>query len=167
VLGSVAFCGGLRALCRGRRAPAPDTVTLPAPPPDTVVVVRQADPEVPAGTSATICLATGESVDVRVTPAGDTLVGPPWIPVRELPPGLVFEGIYAEGHEWFESGDPMRFDGGEYVRTGEPSPRNCSDIVRVGEHENVPLFANRGAEAPFTALNVPVRPGTWQAYQRR
>ena len=167
VLGSVAFCGGLRALCRGRRAPAPDTVTLPAPPPDTVVVVRQADPEVPQGTSETLCLATGESVDVRVTAVGDTLVGPPWIPVRELPPGLVFAGTYAEGHDWFGTGEPISFGGGEYVRTGDPSPLNCSEIVRVGEHENVPLFANRGAEAPFTVLHVPVTPSSWQAYRRR
>ena len=167
VLGSVAFCAGLRALCRGRRAPAPDTVTLPAPPPDTVVVVRQAEPEVPQGTSETLCLATGEGVDIRVTAVGDTLVGPPWLPVRELPRGLVFAGSYAAGHEWFESGGPIRFGGGEYVRTGDPSPLNCSDIVQVGEHERVPLFANRGAEAPFAVLHVPVTPGSWLSYPRR
>ena len=167
VLGSIAFCGGRRALCRGRRAPAPDTVTLPAPPPDTVVIVRRAEPEVPEGTAETLCLATGESVDIRVTAVGDTLVGPPWISVRELPPSLVFAGSYAEGHEWFGAGEPIRFGGGEYVPTGDPSPLNCSEIVRVGEHESVPLFANRGAEPPFAVLHVPVRPGTWQAYRRR
>lgn len=167
VLGSIAFCGGMRALCRGRRAPAPDTVTLPAPPPDTVLVVRQADTEAPEGTSGTLCLATGESVGITVTAAGDTLIGPPWIPIRELPPGLVFAGSYAEGHEWFGAGQPIRFDGREYVRTGDPSPLNCSEILRVGEHEGVPLFANRGAGTPFVVLQVPVKPGLWQAYRRR
>lgn len=167
LLGSIAFCGGMRALCRGRRAPAPDTVTLPAPPPDTVVVVREAEPEVPEGTSEALCLATGESVDIRVTAVGDTLVGPPWIPVRELPSGLVFAGSYAEGLEWFGAGEPIRSGGGEYVPTGDPTPLNCSEIVRVGEHEGVPLFADRGAEPPFAVLHVPVRPGTWQPYRRR
>lgn len=166
VLGSVAFCGGMRSLCRGRRAPPPDTVTLPAPPPDTVVV-RRADTEVPAGTSATLCLATGQGVDVRVTPAGDTLVGPPWVPVRGLPPGLVFAGSYADGHEWFEAGEPISHGGGEYLRTGDPSPLNCGEIERIGEHEGVSLFANRGGEPPVAALHVPVRPGAWQAYRRR
>ena len=169
VLASVAFCGGTRALCRGRRAPAPDTVALPAPPPDTVVVVRtEAEaPEVPEGTSETLCLATGQSVDVRVTAAGDTLAGPPWISIRELPPGLVFAGSYAEGHEWFGAGEPVVLGGGVYVRTGDPASLNCSEIVQVGEHERVPLFANRGAEPPFAVLYVPVRPGSWQAYRRR
>lgn len=166
VLGSVAFCGGMRALCRGRRAPAPDTVTLPAPPPDTVVV-REVDPEVPEGTPVTLCLATGEGIDGRVTASGDTLVGPPWIPIRELPPGLVFAGSYASGHEWFGTGDPIPFGSGEYVRTGDPSPLNCSEIARVGEHERVPLFADRSAEPPFAVVYVPVTPGFWQAYRRR
>ena len=167
VLASVAFCGGMRALCRGRRAPAPDTVALPAPPPDTVVVVRTEAPEVPEGTSETLCLATGQSVSVRVTAAGDTLAGPPWISIRELPPGLVFAGSYAEGQEWFAAGEPVVLGGGEYVRTGDPSPLNCSEVVQVGEKEGVPLFANRGAEPPFAVLYVPVRPGSWQTYQRR
>lgn len=167
VVGSVAFCGGMRALCRGRRPPAPDTVTLPAPPPDTVIVVREAEPEVPEGTSEVLCLATGVSVDVRVTAAGDTLVGPPWIPIRELPPGLVLAGSYAEGHEWFGAGEPIRLGGAEYLRAGDPAPLSCSEIVRVGEREGVPLFANRGAEPPFAVLLVPVRPGSWQSYRRR
>ena len=166
VLGSVAFCGGMRALCRGRRAPAPDTVTLPAPPPDTVVVVRETETEPPEGTAEALCLATGESVGILVTAAGDTLVGPPWIPVRELPPGLVFAGRYAEGHEWFEAGDPIRFGDGDYVPTGDPSPLDCREIVRIGEHEGVPLFGVRGAEPPFSVLHVPVRPGAWQPYRR-
>lgn len=166
VLGSVAFCGGMRALCRGRRAPAPDTVTLPAPPPDTVVV-REVDPEVPEGTPVTLCLATGEGIDGRVTASGDTLVGPPWIPIRELPPGLVFAGSYASGHEWFGTGDPIPFGSGEYVRTGDPSPLNCGEIARVGEHERVPLFADRSAEPPFAVVYVPATPGFWQAYRRR
>ena len=51
VLGSVAFCAGMREMCRGRRAPAPDTVTLPAPPPDTVVLVVELPPVPPEGTA--------------------------------------------------------------------------------------------------------------------
>ncbi|MYH54370.1 MAG: hypothetical protein F4139_15760 [Gemmatimonadetes bacterium] len=167
VLGSVAFCGGIRVLCRGRRAPAPDTVTLPAPPPDTVIVIRSADSAVPEGTPVTLCLATGESIDVRVTEAGDTLAGPPWVPIRELPPGLVVAGSYAEGREWFDAGEPIRFDDREYVGEGDLQGLDCDEIVEVGDHGRVPLFAGRSAEVPFAVLYVPVTPGYWQAYRRR
>ena len=122
VLGSVAFCGGRRGLCRGERRPAPDTVTLPAPPPDTVVVVREVAPEtanVPEGSPETLCLATGVGVSVRVTAAGDTLVGPPWVSIGDLRPGLVFAGSYAEGREWFTADEPVRFEDREYTRTGD------------------------------------------------
>ena len=166
VLGSVAFCGGLRALCRGRRAPAPDTVTLPAPPPDTVVVVRRAEPEVPEGTSETLCLATGVGVEVRVTAAGDTLLGPPWISIRELRPGLVFAGSYAQGREWLEAAQPVAFGDFEYSGARDSRRLACSQITRVGEYDGVPLFADRSAGPPFEVLYVPVRPGRWETYRR-
>lgn len=170
VLGSVAFCGGRGTLCRGRRRPAPDTVTLPAPPPDTVVVVRETGPEgrgAPEGAAETLCLATGIGVEIRVTIAGDTLIAPSWASVRELRPGLAFAGRYAEGRAWFTADDPVRFEDRDYARTGGDIRLNCGEVVRVGEHGGVPLFADRRAEAPVELLHVPFRPGVWRTYRRR
>ena len=167
VLGSVAFCAGMREMCRGRRAPAPDTVTLPAPPPDTVVVVGELPPVPPEGTAVTLCLATGESVGVLVTQAGDTLVGPAWISIRDLPPGLGFEGGYAEGAEWFAAGDPVRFDDRDYVAEGDPARLDCGEIERVGHYRGVPLFAVRARAPTPEVLYIPVRPGVWRAHGRR
>ena len=167
VLGSVAFCGGRRTLCRGERKPAPDTVTLPAPPPDTVVIVREVAAEALEGTPETLCLATGIGLSVRVTTAGDTLVGPSWASVSELRPGLVFAGSYAEGREWFIADAPVRFEEHEFVGTEGPVRLNCDRIVRVGEYAGVVIFTNRSAEPPFETLYVPLRPGIWRTYQRR
>lgn len=170
VLGSLAFCGGKRrSLCRGERKPAPDTVTLPAPPPDTVVIVRDAAPEAAesAGTSETLCLATGVGVSVRVTAAGDTLVGPSRASLRELRPGLVFAGSYAEGREWFVAGRPVLLGDLEYVRTDGDVRLNCDGIVLAGQYGGVPVFADRRAGPPFGTVYVPLRPGIWRTYRRR
>jgi len=169
-LASVAFCGARRGLCRGEREPAPDTVTLPAPPPDTVVIVRETGPgaaEAPAGTPETLCLATGIGVEVRITAYGDTLAGPSWTSIGDLRPGLVFAGSYAEGREWFIAGEPLRVAGREYVRTDEDSRLNCDDIVRVGDYGGVAVFADRTAVPPFETVHLPLRPGTWRAYRLR
>ena len=170
VLASVAFCGGRRALCRGERKPAPDTVTLPAPPPATVIVVREAAPEVaeaPVGTRDSLCLATGIAVHVSTTAAGDTLLGPSWVSIADLRPGLVFAGSYAEGREWFMANEPVHFEDREYARTNGEVRLNCAHIVRVGEYGGVAVFADRSAERPFEIVHVPSRPGIWSTYRRR
>ena len=164
VLGSVAFCWARQALCRGERKPAPDTVTLPAPPPDTVVIVRQAAPEAPA---ETLCLATGVGVEVRITSAGDTLLGPSWASMAELRPGLVFAGGYAAAREWSTAGEPVFFENRRYGPTGGRTKPDCDEIVPVGEYGGVTLFADRSAEAPPETLYVPLRPGVWRAYRVR
>lgn len=154
-------------LCRPalmeRPVMVPDTVRLPAPPPDTVIVTRE--PELPTGTAATICLATGQDVQVIVTAQNDTLVGPTRVSIRTLRPGVVFAGTYAEGRDWFVADQPIVFEERQYLKSGGEVSLNCPDIIRVGEFMGVPLFAMRTAERPFEMLYVPVRPGVWQAYQ--
>ncbi|MDE2762931.1 MAG: hypothetical protein OXQ94_00600 [Gemmatimonadota bacterium] len=170
LLGSVVFCGGRRTLCRGERKPAPDTVTLPAPPPDTVVIVRETAAgvtEAPEGTPETLCLATGKGVEVRVTTAGDTLVGPSWASIGELRPGLVFAGSYAGDRAWFIADEPVRFEDRLYAGTGGDMRLNCDEIVRVGEYAGVPVFADRSAEPPLENVHVPRRPGIWRTYRHR
>ncbi len=171
---SVALCGS--GLCRAslRDRPDPDVVVLPAAPPDTVVVTRVENPPLPIGTAATICLSTGDRIDVLLTAAGDTLVGPSCTPLRDLQPAVVLAGVYAANTGWFEAGEPIAFEQGSYGRVGAPVELNCEDIRRVGEHLGVPLFvtSTRGAPpdgvptdgAPTEIIYVPVRPGVWQAY---
>ncbi len=145
-------------------------MTLPAPPPDTVIVVREAAPEAaaaPAGTRETLCLATGIGVEVSVTASGDTLLGPSWISVADLRPGLVFAGSYAEGREWFITDEPFRFENREYARMDGNGRPNCAEIVQVGEYGGVAVFADRSAERPFEMVYVPLRPGIWRTYRRR
>lgn len=155
---------GLSLILRDRD-PVVETVQLPAPPPDTVVVEREVEPALPEGTPTQLCLATGENVTVYITPQGDTLVGPRRVNVRNLGPGVAFAGEYAAGRDWFVGDEPIVFEERSYAKSGGEVSLDCANIVRVGEHMGVPLFANAGAERPFETLYVPVRPGVWQAYQ--
>ncbi len=145
--------------------PAPDTVMLPAPPPDTVYVTREVAPPLPEGTPASICLATGESVQVHISAQGDTLVGPTRVPIRSLRPGVDFAGQYAAGKAWFTGDEAITFENRRYDKSGEEVRLECGQIMRVGEHMGVPLYVMRNAERPFEMLYVPVRPGVWQGYQ--
>ncbi|MBI4540425.1 MAG: hypothetical protein HY704_13060 [Gemmatimonadetes bacterium] len=167
VLGSVAFCPGNGGLCKSHLLPRakPDTVQLPAPPPDTVIVTREVTPPLPTGTPASLCLATGEEVQILVTAQSDTLLGPQRVSVRTLRPAAVFAGTYAQGRDWFTRDEQITFERRRYAKFGEAVSLRCSEIVRVGEHQGVPLFARTDAQRPYNTLYVPVRPGVWQAYQ--
>ncbi len=164
LIASVALCG--RGLCRAslRDRPDPDVVVLPAAPPDTVVVTRIETPPPPTGTAVTLCLSTGEGVEVLLTSAGDTLVGPSRTPLSELRPTVVLAGVYAENRVWFEDDDDVTFEQRTYGKFGAAVELDCGDIRRVGEHLGVPLFAPDTGGAPPAILYVPVRAGVWQPY---
>lgn len=167
ILGSIALCPDTGGMCKPDLIEriAPDTIQLPAPPPDTVVVEREVVPPLPTGTAQQICLATGQAEQVLVTAQGDTLVGPARVSVSDLRPGVVFAGTYAEGADWYANDESIRFERATYDRSGGELRLNCGDITRVGEHNGVPLFADRGTDSPYDKLYVPVRPGVWQAYE--
>ncbi len=167
ILGSIAVCPGDGFLCKPSlmEREAPDTVRLPAPPPDTVTVTREVGRPLPEGNPASICLATGQDVNILLTAQGDTLVGPDRTSIRTLRPGVVFAGTYAEGRAWFTNDEAVSFENAGYNKSGSPVSLQCPNIMRVGEHMGVPLFVMRNAERPFETLYVPVRPGVWQAYQ--
>ncbi len=154
---------GLSVMFRGRDVER--VVQLPAPPPDTVVVTRTQEPELPQGTPTQLCLATGETVTVYVTPQGDTLVGPRRVSVSQLGAGVAFAGEYAAGRDWFVNDEPVAFQDRNYQKAGGEVSLNCANIMRVGEFGGVPLFADTGASSPYQRLYVPVRPGVWQAYE--
>ena len=164
LIASVALCG--RGLCRAslRDRPDPDVVVLPAAPPDTVVVTRIENPAPPAGTPVTLCLSTGDPVEVLLTLAGDTLVGPSRAPLSELRPGVVLAGVYAANRAWFEAGEPITFEERSYGRNGAALGLDCGDIRQVGEYLGVPLFVTGIGGGPQEILFVPERPGVWQRY---
>jgi hypothetical protein len=169
VLGSVALCPGTGSmLCRANliERETPDTIRLPAPPPDTITVTRDVTPPLPTGQAATICLATGEAIQVLVTAQGDTLVGATRTSIRTLRAGgVVFAGEYAAGRSWFEANEPITFEAASYQKSGNPVRLNCPDIMRVGEYMGVPIFVMRNATRPYTQIYLPVTPGIWQMYE--
>lgn len=165
---SVAVCPGHRNLrCRPQmmRRVEPDTIVLPAPPPDTVMVGTVAEGP-PPGDDVEICLSTGQNIPVRLTAAGDTLVGPDYASLRSLRPALTFAGGYAAGAFWYDGNAVVTFEGADFGRSGEPFPLDCNQILRVGVHNGVPVFADRAAERPLVILFIPVRPGVWARYER-
>ena len=167
ILGSIALCPNDGRFCKPGLIERlkPDTIQLPAPPPDTVVIEREVAPPLPTGTPVQICLATGQAESVLVTAAGDTLVGAARVPIDDLRPGVVFAGTYADGADWYENDEAVTYERRTYSRSGNEARLACGDIMRVGEFNGVPLFADRGASTPYTQLYVPVRPGIWQPYE--
>ncbi|HKK93015.1 MAG TPA: hypothetical protein VJ925_06250 [Longimicrobiales bacterium] len=164
---STNVCPGGGLLCGNQLLDriAPDTVQLPAPAPDTVVVTREVEPALPTGSPANICLATGQNVQVLMTAQGDTLVGPARVSIETLRPGVVFAGTYADSRGWFENDESVMFEENSYDKSGNETQMTCNQIMRVGEFQGVPLFSMRNAERPFEMLYVPVRPGIWQPYE--
>lgn len=170
ILASIAICPNERGFrCRPHpmRRTEPDTVYIPPPPPDTVVVrVGEGTERVPQGTPASICLSTGQNVPIQLTAAGDTLVGPSAASVRALRPGLVFAGAYADASFWYRDDQVIVFEGGDFDKSDDTFLIDCDQILRVGVYQGVPIFAVITARRPLAVLFVPVRPGVWRRYER-
>jgi hypothetical protein len=170
ILASIAVCPGERGLrCTPRmmRRTEPDTIYIPPPPPDTIVVNTGAVARPPAqGVPANICLSTGQNVPIRVTSAGDTLVGPEQRPLSELGPGLVFAGSYAGSAFWYQDDEVIVFEGGDFGKSDDTFPIDCTQILRVGIYQGVPVFAVINASRPLDVIFIPVRPGVWHRYER-
>lgn len=152
------------AACGGGPPPEP-------PPPDTIVrldtitITREVEPPLPEGRLTALCLANGQSVDIRISAAGDTLVGPERVALSDLGPAIGFVGSYAAGEMWFIQDHDITFEGSEYSKFGQPESRECQRMKIVGDAHGVNLFAEVSASSPFTAVFVPVRPGVFQSYQ--
>lgn len=148
-------------------------------PVDTITIVRTAEPPTPSDEPLVrtdepllseerpvmVCLATGHNVQVHVSPAGDTLVGPRRVPLVDLGPLLGFVGEYAASEAWFVHDRPILFDRRAFAKAGEPAPRDCHDITVVGDFNGVNLFSDVDAPTPIRVLYVPVQPGLFQTYR--
>jgi hypothetical protein len=169
LLASVAVCldaPGFRCRPTRMRRTEPDTIYLPPPPPDTVVVRIGEEPALPAGTPTSLCLSTGQNVPVFVSAAGDTLVGPEAVPLDDVRPGLEFAGTYAGRAFWYQDDRVVVFEGGDFGKSDDSFPIDCDQILRVGIYEGVPVFATISAQRPLDVIFIPVRPGLWHRYER-
>jgi hypothetical protein len=141
--------------------PPPDTVVRL----DTITITREVEPPLPEGRLATLCLATGQNAEIRISPAGDTLIGPRRVPLVELGPAVGFVGDYAAHEAWFVDDAAIALNRRTYSKFGQAQNRDCRGMKIVGDYNGVNVFAPTDASEPFQTLFVPVRPGVFQAYQ--
>ena len=132
---------------------------------DTIVVTREVAPPLPEGRSTMICLASGQNIEVRISPAGDTLIGPRRVRMADLGPGVGFTGNYAGSETWFVNDQAVTFERRQFSKFGQPEAKDCRSMKIVGDFNGVHLFADTSASAPFQTLYVPVSPGVFQPYQ--
>lgn len=142
----------------------------PEPPPpqvrvDTITITREVEAPLPEGSATMICLASGQNVEVRVSAAGDTLVGPRRARLADLGPAVGFVGNYAADENWFVQDEPVTFDRRQFSKFGQPQTRDCRGMKIVGDFNGVNVFADVATSAPFSILHVPVAPGVFQPYQ--
>lgn len=162
----VALAAMALAACGGGEEPPPEP-----PPPDTVVrldtitITREVEPPLPEGRLSNICLANGQNVEIRISTAGDTLVGARRVALSDLGPAIGFMGSYAGGEMWFVDDEPVTFEDLDFSKFGQPASRDCRSMKIVGDAHGVNLFAEVTATSPFRILFVPVRPGVFQSYQ--
>ena len=132
------------------RRTEPDTIYIPPPPPDTVLV---GDPSGTAaaeyvGQPASVCLATGQNVSIKITSSGDTLVGTPPVPIRSVRPAMTFAGTYAGSAFWYLDDEEIVFEGGDFVKSEDTFPVDCNQILRVGVFRGGPRVCGGQREAP-------------------
>jgi hypothetical protein len=81
---------------------------------------------------------------------------------------------YAETAAWYRRDEPITLNGRRYARIGYLRRLNPDgfaahgrEMVRVGEQQGVPLYAEGPDPQPPGVLWIPVRPGcVFQSYQR-
>lgn len=144
-----------------------------APPPVVTPAPAPAPAPAPVERPLTVCVVENGSltnVDAVFLPAqSDTLVTVQGQrrPFAEAYPATAPQ--YAGGATWYINNDDVRLQERQYVRFGVPRLiGNTTQLQRVGEFQGVTLFAETGAEAPYSVLYVPTRPGCeFQPFQLR
>ena len=74
--------------------------------------------------------------------------------------------VTAENETWFQSGEPLTYEGHFYYRTGPLTAFNRNEMVRSGFYRGIPLYTRTTWE-PFSVVFVPLPGGFLQPYQRR
>jgi hypothetical protein len=142
----------------------PPPVTPPPPPPVA--------PAPPSEEAIRVCVVQGTmltNVDAIYIPArGDTVV---MVSGERRPFATVYPSVapdYAAGETWYINNDSITVMDTEYVRFGVPRVITSGQLTRVGDHEGVGVYAETGADMPYSVIYVPLRPGCeFQPYQVR
>jgi hypothetical protein len=74
--------------------------------------------------------------------------------------------VTAESTTWFQSGEPVTWDGNVFVAAGAMRPFNGNVMVRSGVFRGIPLYTDATLEANTVVL-VPMPGGWMQPYERR
>lgn len=74
--------------------------------------------------------------------------------------------VTAENENWYRRGEPVYFAGDLYYQAGSRVFFNGNTMVRTGDHNGVPLYADTTIE-PYSIVYVPIERGQLQPYERR
>lgn len=74
--------------------------------------------------------------------------------------------VTAENESWYRQGEPLQFAGDVYYPAGADVFFNGNTMVRTGNYNGVPLYADTTLE-PYSIVFVPVARGLMQPYERR
>jgi hypothetical protein len=154
---------GLSLLLGGRRA-AP-FVPPPPPPPPAEPRIAPPPPPPPAMRTLSVCVVQNgmpANVQAQYDPATrDTTVdGRPFGQAH-----AAAAAPYASGAAWYIQNDQITVGGRRFVKFGTPRVLGVNDVVRAGEYQGIPVFAEAGTARP-EVVYVPVRPGCeFQPYQ--
>ena len=156
----------------GAAAPALALAPRPAPAPAPAPPMAPPAPAPPAEQAIRVCVVQGTTlaeVDAVYLPGtGDTLVaaGGQRRPFASVHPSTA--PAYAGGERWYIETLPVRHSNRDFVKFGLPRVLPANQLVRVGDHGGIGLFAETGSAAPHTVLYVPLRPGCeFQPYQEQ
>jgi hypothetical protein len=74
--------------------------------------------------------------------------------------------VTAESTAWYQSGEPVTWDGAIFVAAGARRPFDGNVMVRSGVFRGIPLYTDATKE-PYTVVLVPLPGGWMQPYERR
>ena len=74
--------------------------------------------------------------------------------------------VTAENEAWYQSGEPLTYEGNFYYPAGPLTAFNRNEMVRSGFYRGVPLYTRTTWE-PYSVVFVPLSSGFLQPYQRR
>ena len=74
--------------------------------------------------------------------------------------------VTAENTTWFQSGDPLEWNGDVYYAAGAVQGFNAYQMVRSGSYRGIPLYIDATLE-PYSIVFVPIAGGRMQPYERR
>lgn len=74
--------------------------------------------------------------------------------------------VTAEHEAWYQTGEPLTYEGSFYYPAGPLTAFNRNEMVRSGFYRGIPLYTRTTWE-PYSVVFVPLPGGFMQPYQRR